>query len=343
MVPGALLPLFLLVPTAGLHLASGGVGSGRAAGEVEFGRDVRPILTEHCFACHGPDEAAREGDLRLDEEAAARASGVFEGELVRRISLDADHPAHMPPAELGKPLTAQQVQVLTDWVAAGAPYDRHWSFRTPERPGLPEVQEHEWVRNPVDTFVLARLEEEGLAPAPEADRRSLARRLSLDLTGLPPDPAEVEAFVQDPRPDAYERLVERWLASDAWGEHRARGWLDVARYADTHGIHFDNYRDIWPYRDWVIEAFAADVPYDTFSIEQLAGDLRAVPRPQVRPADPARVLWAVGVLRQHAGPDPRRQRPGPAPDPARDPARAAGAPRHPRGRARGRSRLPRGA
>ncbi len=289
MVPGALLPLFLLVPTAGLHLASGGVGSSRAAGEVEFGRDVRPILTEHCFACHGPDEAAREGDLRLDEEAAARASGVFEGELVRRISLDADHPAHMPPAELGKPLTAQQVQVLTDWVAAGAPYDRHWSFRTPERPGLPEVQEHEWVRNPVDTFVLARLEEEGLAPAPEADRRSLARRLSLDLTGLPPDPAEVEAFVQDPRPDAYERLVERWLASDAWGEHRARGWLDVARYADTHGIHFDNYRDIWPYRDWVIEAFAADVPYDTFSIEQLAGDL--LPEPTI----PQRV--ATGYLR----------------------------------------------
>ena len=257
--------------------------------EVDFGRDVRPILTEHCYACHGPDEAAREGDLRLDLEAEARASGVLGGELVQRVTLPADHPDRMPPAEVGEPLSAEEAAVLAAWVEAGAPWDGHWSFETPTRPALPEVSDPAWVRNPVDAFVLARLDAEGLAPEPEADRRTLARRLALDLTGLPPAPEEVEAFVQDPRPDAYERLVDRWLETDAWGEHRARAWLDVARYADTHGIHFDNYRDIWPYRDWVIEAFTADVPYDTFSIEQLAGDL--LPEPTI----PQRV--ATGYLR----------------------------------------------
>ena len=275
MVP-ALLPLLVLAPLP------------QEAG-VDFARDVRPILTQHCYACHGPDEAAREGDLRLDVEADARASGALEGELVHRVTLAADHPDRMPPAELGEPLSAEQAAALAAWVEAGAPWDGHWSFETPERPELPEVSDPAWVRNPVDAFVLARLDAEGLAPESEADRRTLARRLALDLTGLPPTPEEVEAFVQDPRPDAYERLVERWLGSEAWGEHRARAWLDVARYADTHGIHFDNYRDIWPYRDWVIDAFTQDVPWDTFSIEQLAGDL--LPEPSV----PQRV--ATGYLR----------------------------------------------
>jgi hypothetical protein len=179
----------------------------------------------------------------------------------------------MPPPKSNKKLTAAQKDLLRRWIAAGAEYQPHWSFIPPKRPEPPAVPDAAWVRNPIDRFILAKLGENGLAPAPEADRRTLARRLSLDLTGLPPDPAEVEAFVADPAPDAYETLVDRWLQSPRWGEHRARYWLDAARYADTHGIHFDNYREMWSYRDWVIGAFNRNQPFDQFTIEQLAGDL----------------------------------------------------------------------
>jgi len=245
---------------------------------VEYNRDVRPILVQTCFACHGPDSASRQADLRLDLRDPAVDAGAIvpgepdESELIRRVfSTDADEV--MPPPDQQHQLTVDQKALLRRWVAAGAEYQTHWSYLTPKRPPLPAVQNTAWIRNPIDAFVLAQLEPLGLAPAPEADRRTLARRLSLDLTGLPPEPETVEAFVQDAADDAYERFVDRLLQSERWGEHRGRYWLDAARYADTHGIHFDNFREIWVYRDWVIDAFNRNLPFDQFTIDQLAGDL----------------------------------------------------------------------
>jgi cytochrome c553 len=249
-----------------------------AAGDIEYNRDIRPILSENCFACHGPDSASRKADLRLDRREQAIAaeaivpSDAENSDLVFRVETD-DADTVMPPPSTGKTLTAGQKALLRKWVDAGAEYQPHWSFIPPARPALPPVKAEGWVRNPIDRFILARLEAAGLAPAPEADRRTLARRVALDLTGLPPEPALVEAFVKDNRPDAYERLVEELLRSPAWGEHRARAWLDAARYADTHGFHFDNFREMWSYRDWVIDAFNKNVPFDRFTVEQLAGDL----------------------------------------------------------------------
>ena len=254
-----------------------------AAGKVEYNRDVRPILSENCFPCHGPDSAARKAGLRLDrfEEAIAPRKdsepaivpGKVEGsELVRRIT--ASNPDDvMPPAKTRKTLTAQQKELLEKWIGEGAKYQQHWSLIPPQRPAVPKVRNRRWVGNPIDNFVFARLEQEGLTPAPEADRRTLARRVCLDLTGLPPTWAQVEAFVNDPSADAYEKLVDRLLASPHYGEHRARYWLDGARYADSNGIHFDNYREMWTYRDWVINAFNRNESFDQFTIEQLAGDL----------------------------------------------------------------------
>jgi hypothetical protein len=252
-----------------------------AAAQADYARDVLPILSETCFPCHGPDAAAREADLRLDRRADALAAGAFEpraperSELLRRVRAE-DPSERMPPPETRKRVTADQAEVLADWIAAGAPYDEHWAWSAPARPPLP-ADDGGWARNPIDRFVLARLRAAGLEPAPEADRRTLARRLSYDLTGLPPDPDEVQRFLDDDAPDAYERLVRRWIDTPQWGEHRARYWLDVARYADTHGIHFDNYREMWAYRDWVIAAFERDLPFDTFTLEQLAGDLLPAP------------------------------------------------------------------
>jgi hypothetical protein len=251
---------------------------GHGADKVEFNRDIRPILSENCFRCHGPDSASRKADLRFDRrEAALKAEAFVPGkpeksELVRRIFSESPK-ERMPPPASRKELTRDQKELLRRWIAEGAEYQPHWSFLPPKRPELPPVKNVAWVKNPIDRFVLQKLEDRGLTPAPEADRRSLARRLSLDLTGLPPSPGEVDAFVNDPSPDAYEALVERLLDSPQWGEHRARYWLDVARYADTHGIHFDNYREIWAYRDWVIHAFNRNMPFDEFTVEQLAGDL----------------------------------------------------------------------
>ncbi|MEX2111687.1 MAG: DUF1553 domain-containing protein [Pirellulales bacterium] len=245
---------------------------------IGYNRDVRSILADNCFACHGPDSAARKADLRLDQRDAAIEMGAIapgkpdESELIARITSD-DPELRMPPATTHKTVTPEQVEVLKQWIAAGAEYQPHWSFIAPVRPAVPEVQDKAWPRSPLDHFILARLEAEGLAPAPEADRRTLARRASLDLTGLPPEPAVVEAFVNDTSPDAYEHYVDHLLSLPAWGEHRGRYWLDVARYADTHGIHFDNFREMWSYRDWVIEAFNRNIPFSQFTIEQLAGDL----------------------------------------------------------------------
>jgi hypothetical protein len=253
-------------------------GMARGDDAIEFNRDIRPILSENCFACHGPDSAARKADLRLDRrEAAVEAEAIVPSdpeasELVARIDSD-DNTLMMPPKSSNKTLTAEQKGLLKRWIAAGAEYQPHWSFIAPRRPEPPAVKDEAWVRNPIDRFVLATLERHGLSPAPEADRRTLARRLSLDLTGLPPAPAVVDAFVADTAPDAYERLVDRFMATPQWGEHRARYWLDAARYADTHGIHFDNFRENWAYRDWVIAAYNRNLPFDRFTIEQLAGDL----------------------------------------------------------------------
>src|SRR5262249_39738958 len=161
-------------------------------------------------------------------------------------------------------------ETLKRWIATGAEYQPHWAFIPPKRPPIPQVRDTKWVHNPIDAFILASLEKQSLQPAPEADRRTLARRLSLDLTGLPPAPKDVEAFVNDPVPDAYERYVDQLLKTPQYGEHRARYWLDAARYADTHGIHFDNYREMWTYREWVIKAFNKNMPFDQFTVEQLA-------------------------------------------------------------------------
>jgi hypothetical protein len=244
----------------------------------EYNRDVRPILAENCFPCHGPDSAARKADLRLDRrevaiEVGAITPGDVEGsELVARINAQ-DPAERMPPPKTAKTLTRKQKDVLTRWIADGAVYQPHWSLIPPRRAELPKVKNMAWTRNAIDRFVLAKLEENGLSPAPEADRRTLARRLSLDLTGLPPDPADVDAFARSTASDAYEQLVTRFLDSSRWGEHRARYWLDVARYADTNGYHFDNFRETWAFRDWVIGAFNRNLPFDKFTIEQLAGDL----------------------------------------------------------------------
>ncbi len=249
---------------------------------IEYNRDIRPILSENCFACHGTDSASRKAGLRLDQFEGATtlleggAKAIIPGkpeqsELMRRILATDDD--QMPPEKVGKILTPAQKELLKKWIAGGAKYEPQWSLIPPVKAPLPKVKNRKWVQNPVDDFILARLEQEKLKPNAAADKRTLIRRVSLDLTGLPPSPAEVEAFVADKSPAAYERLVDRLLASPQWGEHRARYWLDAARYGDTHGIHFDNYREMWTYRDWVINAFNANMPFDEFTLEQLAGDL----------------------------------------------------------------------
>ncbi|MBM4067554.1 MAG: DUF1553 domain-containing protein [Planctomycetes bacterium] len=255
-----------------------GASAARAQDRLEYNRDIRPILAENCFACHGPDSASRKADLRLDRrDDAVKAGAIVPGKadksaLVERI-FSSEKRHMMPPPRSLKKLTTAQKDALRRWVASGAEYQPHWSFIAPTRPAVPAVKKSGWTRNPVDNFILARLEAAGLQPGVEADRRTLARRLSLDLIGLPPTPEDVEAFVNDKAVDAYERYVDQLMASRHWGEHRGRYWLDAARFADTHGIHFDNFREIWAYRDWVISAFNRNLSFDRFTIEQLAGDL----------------------------------------------------------------------
>lgn len=250
-----------------------------AAGPVDFDRDVRPILSENCFACHGFDSAKRQAGLRLDQADGAYArlasgnAAVVPGKaadsaLVRRVANGS-----MPPPNSGKKLSPAQVETLKRWIAGGGKYAPHWAFVAPRRPEPPAVTNLRWPLNPIDRFILARLEKEGLKPSPVADRYTLIRRVTLDLTGLPPTPAEVDAFIHDTRPGAYERVVDRLLASPHYGERMALQWLDLARYADTHGYHIDSHRDMWPWRDWVIRAYNANEPYDQFVIDQLAGDL----------------------------------------------------------------------
>jgi mono/diheme cytochrome c family protein len=244
---------------------------------------VRALFSAACYACHGPDEASREAGLRLDRRQSAM--GMLESgdiaivpgdpdasELVRRVT-STDPDVRMPPPGAGDALTTQQVDLLTRWIERGAPWQRHWAFVAPRRPPLPEVSDSAWPSNPIDRFVLAALETRGLRPSAPAEREILLRRVALDLTGLPPTLAELDDFLADESPGAYERAVDRLLASPHFGEHMARYWLDAARYGDTHGLHLDNYREMWPYRDWVVQAFNRNLPYDQFVIEQLAGDL----------------------------------------------------------------------
>ena len=250
---------------------------------IDFNREIRPILSENCFKCHGPDEKERKAKLHFDrkEDAFKSAkSGNFaivpgdtaKSKLVVRIT-SKDPDELMPPPESGKKLTARQVELLTRWIAEGAKWQEHWAYVKPERPPIPEVKNKKWPRNEIDRFVLARLEKEGLKPSPEADKTTLDRRASFDVTGLPPTPQEVDVFLADKSPQSYEKLVDRLLNSPDYGEQMAHYWLDAARYADSHGYHIDSDRSMWKWRDWVIDAFNKNKPYDQFTVEQLAGDL----------------------------------------------------------------------
>lgn len=282
---------------------------------IDYGRDIRPILSDKCFACHGPDEGTRKGKLRLDTRnfaTAPAASGepaiipgdVENSELIWRITTD-DADDRMPPAKTGKPLAPDEIDKLTAWIEEGAEYAGHWAFTPPVRPDAPEVSTTGWTRNPIDVWVLKKLEAAGLSPSPEADKTTLIRRLSLDLIGLPPSIAEVDAFLADQSGDAYERLVDRLLASPHYGERWGRIWLDAARYADSDGYEKDKPRAVYFYRDWVVNALNRDLPYDQFIIDQIAGDL--LPNPSQDQ------LVATGFLRnsminEEGGVDPEQFR-----------------------------------
>ena len=249
-----------------------------AAPPVDFNRDIRPILSENCFYCHGQDANKRKGDLRLDVRQDAVKAGALvphdkAKSLVSQRTRSKNPDELMPPPGSNRRLTDAQKDLLDRWISEGATYATHWAFVAPKRPPVPAVRDRGWVRNPIDAFVLARLEGAGLKPSPEADRATLIKRLCVDLTGLPPTPAEVRAFVADPSPEAYSKLVDRLLASPHYGERMALSWLDAARYADSNGFQQDGDTWQWIWRDWVARAYNADLPFDQFSIWQLAGDL----------------------------------------------------------------------
>ena len=257
-----------------------GCAASQAAETVDFNRDVRPILAEKCFHCHGPDEATRQADLRLDQREAVEASEVIvagnpeESPLIERI-MASDPEERMPPEDAKIQLTESQRQILNDWVAEGAEWAEHWSFEPLRQPELPADARQKWVRNPIDCFILTRIQDEGLAPAASASPERLLRRVSLDLTGLPPTPEQVESFLQDESDGAYERAVDRLLASPAYGQRMAWDWLDAARYADTNGYQGDPERTMWPWRDWVVDSINANLSFDRFTRQQIAGDLLA--------------------------------------------------------------------
>lgn len=293
-------PRFVAVVAA---LAASSCVAGARAGEpgkVDFGREILPILTDNCLLCHGPDAKTRKADLRLDaKEAALRSKHPVivpgrsdESELFHRIqSVDPDE--KMPPPKSGRTLSNRQIELLGRWIDEGAHWDRHWSLEPPRRPAPPPVRDQSWARNPIDQFVLAGLEKEALTPAPEAARTTLIRRLTLDLTGLPPTPTEVDEYIADSSPNAYEKVVDRLLHSPRFGERMASRWLDAARYADTNGYQSDGERFMWRWRDWVIDAYNRNLAFDQFTIEQLAGDL--LPKPTLDQ------LIATGFNRNHRG------------------------------------------
>jgi len=268
----------LLVRSLGVCLWAFSSGLAIAEEPLNFNRDIRPILSENCFYCHGQDANKRQADLRLDERQAAIDSGAITPKdpaastLIERI-LSSDPGEQMPPPKSNRKLSDAQKQLLQRWITEGAEYTSHWAYIAPVRPAPPAVQNNGWVRTPIDQFILAKLEQEQLAPSPEADRATLIKRLAIDLTGLPPTPAEVDAFVADTDPQAYEKLVDRLLASPHYGERMALPWLDAARYADSNGFQQDGDTWQWMWRDWVVKALNADLPFDQFTIQQLAGDL----------------------------------------------------------------------
>ena len=287
--------LLLIMATVGVarepedSKGSAAPGGAAASRPVGFARDVRPILADTCFACHGPDEKARKAGFRLDTQEGAFAklkSGGHaivpgkpdDSDLIFRLETD-DPKLRMPPEKGGKSLTPDQIVVLRRWVEQGASWTNHWAFKPPQKPELPAVKNGRWPVNAIDRFILARLEAEGLTPEVQAEKTALIRRATLDLTGLPPTLKEIDDFLKDRSDSAYENVVNRLLDSPRYGEHQARFWLDLARYGDTHGLHLDNYREIWPYRDWVIQAFNSNKRFDQFIVEQLAGDL--LPNPSL--------------------------------------------------------------
>ena len=249
------------------------------AEELNYNRDIRPILSKHCFSCHGPDSEGREADLRLDVRESAIAGAIVPGdaeksEFAKRINAT-DEFEVMPPPEAKKPLTAEQRELLVRWINEGAEYAKHWSFITPTKPELPAVQKQDWPKNAIDHFILARLEAKDIAPSPEADPATLVRRIALDLTGLPPTLQDLDRFLALSQRDEnwYEQVVDYYLSLPAFGERMALSWLDASRYGDTSVFHADGPRDMWPWRDWVINAYNTNMPFDQFTIEQLAGDL----------------------------------------------------------------------
>jgi len=274
-----LLPLFVV----GFGTLGAGFVSAAADKKIEFNRDIRPILSNNCYLCHGPDPKHREGGLRLDQREGAIAkleSGhvgivpqdISASELAKRITSQ-NPDEQMPPKASGKSLTSIEIETLKQWIAEGADYQGHWAFLSAVRRDPPTTKFAGHIRNSIDNFILSRLESSGLEPSPEADKVALIRRATFDLIGLPPTPAEVDAFLADGSPEAYERVVDRLLMSPRYGEHQGRIWLDAARYGDTHGLHLDNERSLWPYREWVINAINTNKPFNQFTIEQLAGDL----------------------------------------------------------------------
>ena len=273
------------LPAAAMALCLPPLGAWQASSNppektVDFNRDIRPLLSDACFACHGPEEDSRQGNLRLDtkENVFADRGGyqvIVPGNsaasrLYQRISAKE---RRMPPASSGRSLTPKQIELIREWIDQGAKWQSHWAFDPPKRPATPEVSDKTWPKNAIDSFILARLEAEGLKPSSEADKATLLRRVSFDLTGLPPTPFEVDSFIADHSPDAYETRVDQLLKSPHYGERMGMPWLDLARYADTHGYHIDSLREMWPWRDWVIGAFNRNMPFDEFTIDQLAGDL----------------------------------------------------------------------
>ncbi len=254
-----------------------------ATRHINYSRDIRPILSNACYKCHGPDEHERKAGLRLDKKAGAIAklesgeaaitpgSSAKSAILVRLMSHDPD--VKMPPPESGKSVSTEQIELIKEWIDQGAEFHPHWSFVAPRHLPAPPIKTLTAASNPIDRFIIARLEDEGLQPSTPADKTTLVRRVTLDLTGLPPTIGEVDTFLADRSPNAYEKLVDRLLASPQYGEQMTRDWLDAARYGDTHGLHLDNERSIWPYRDWLIHSFNSNEPFDQFVLEQLAGDL----------------------------------------------------------------------
>jgi len=292
--------LLKIVLVVGLVIGTHSQCSADGAMPVEFARDIRPIFSANCFHCHGPDEQARESDLRLDLRRDVLGEGLDAGVIVPgrpedsklflRITAPDDEGRMPPPEEHGR-LKPEQIELMRQWIVQGAPWQPHWAFVPPKRPVPPLIGNGSWVRNPIDAFVLSRLRQQELAPSPEADKRTLIRRVALDLTGLPPTVDEIHAFLADDSPQAYERLVDRLLDSPRYGERTAAVWLDAARYADTYGYQDDGEVSMWRWRDWVIDAFNKNMPFDQFTVEQLAGDL--LPNPTLDQ------LLATGFNRNH--------------------------------------------